>query len=231
MKRIITAISFFVLTFMCHAQMTDDVELANPRPVYKGFGFGLDYAVSPEPKIENYTNPPFSVKKPLHVDFLPSISYNFYNGSAVGLMVGLGQAKSDRYNDFHDQTEYFASISTELGLFYKYRLIYFNSRLSGYIQPLVRFRTVGQLTTIRESGGQVGQFLTGGQTIESIDLNLRLSLSYKIIRKLEVGLFVSNDVISKELVKGMNAFIQPSDKWVFKKDYIYTGLSLAYRLK
>ena len=73
--------------------------------------------------------------------------------------------------------------------------------------------------------------MTGGQDIESVDLNLRLTLSYEIVKRLEFGIFVSNDLISKEQVKGEVAFIQPSDDWIFIKDYIFGGLTITYKLK
>jgi hypothetical protein len=230
MNKIFTIAFLLGFSLICNAQITEI--LANPIEVKRGFGFGLDFSICQEPKIDNYNYPPFSIDKPLHFDYLPNITYNFYNGSSLGLLIGFGNAKSDLYNDIHNQTEYFESKSTEIGLFYKYRLINrFHHRFSGYIQPIVRYRKVSQLTTIHEDNGQVGEFVTGGQDIESVDLNLRLTLGYEIVKRLELGIFVSNDIISKEQVKEKVAFIQPSDDWIFIKDYIFGGLTITYKLK
>jgi hypothetical protein len=218
------------LTLICNAQDTET--LTNPGEVKRGFGFGFDFSVCMEPKIDNYVYPPFKIDRPLHLDYLPNVSYNFYNGSALGLMFGLGSAKSDSYNDFRNQLEYFESKSSEIGLYYKYRLFHiFHRKFSGYIQPIIRYRNVSQLTTIREDNGQKGQFVTGGQDIGSLDLNLRLVVSYEIIKKMEIGLLISNDIVSRQIVTEKIAFIKPSNDWIFIKDYIFGGLTINYKLR
>lgn len=230
MIKILTVIFLSELTLICNAQVTET--LANPVEVKRGFEFGLDFSICNEPRINNYDYPPFKIDRPYHLDYLPNVSYNFYDGSSLGLTIGFGNAKSDLYNDLHNQTEYFESYSSEIGLFYKYRLIYtFHRRISGYIQPVIRYRIINQLTKIHEDFGRTGEFVTGGQDIESVDVNLRLVLTYVIIKKLKLGVFVSNDIISKENVTEKNAFIQPSDDWIFIKDYIFGGLTITYKLK
>ena len=121
MNKIFLIVFLFGFSLICNAQITET--LANPIEAKRGLGLGFDFSISQEPKIDNYDYPTFSVDRPLHFDYLPNINYNFYNGSALGLLIGFGKAKSDLYNDFHNQTEYFESKSTEIGLFYKYRLI------------------------------------------------------------------------------------------------------------
>ncbi len=229
MKRIIIVIAILGLTLTCKAQTTES--LSNPVEVKRGFGIGFDFSFSNEPKTDNYTYPPFKIDRPIHYDYLPNVFFNFYNGSAIGLIFGIGQAKSDLFNDIHNQTEYFNSISTEIGLFYKYKLAHkFNRKLSGYIQPTLRYRKISQVTTISEDNGQLGEFLTGGQDISSVDLNLRLELSYELIKKLEVGFFVSNDIISREIVEERVAFIESSEKWILIKDYLIIGIGINYSL-
>jgi hypothetical protein len=226
------SIATFLLgvTLICNAQNTES--LAKPVEVKQGFGFGFDFSICKEPKIDNYNYPPYKIDRPLHFDYLPNVSYNFYNGSSLGLLVGFGSAKSDLYNDIHNQTECFESNSLELGLFYKYRLIHvLHRKLSGYIQPIIRYRNFNQSTTIHEDNGQIGKFLTGGQVITSIDLNLRLVLSYEIIKKWGFGIFISNDIISKEQVNEKVGFIEPTDDWIFIKNNIFGGLTLTYILK
>jgi hypothetical protein len=230
MYKIFTITFLFGFALICNAQITET--LVNPIEVKSGLGFGLDFSICQEPKIDNYNYPPFSIDRPLHFDYLPNISYIFYNGSSIGLLFGFGNAKSDLYNDIHNQTEFFSSKSTEIGLFYKYRLINkFHRKFSGYIQPLVRYRKVNQLTKIHEDNGQTGEFVTGGQDIESFDLNLRLTIGYKLVKRLELGIFISNDIVSKEQVIEKIAFIQPSDNWIFFKDYAFYGLTVTYIMK
>lgn len=230
MNKIFAIVFLLRFSIIGNAQITES--LTNPKEVKRGFGFGLDFSICHEPKIDNYVYPPFKIDRPLHFDYLPNAFYYFYNGSALGIMVGFGHAKSDSYNDFQSQNEYFESNSTEMGLFYKYRLINtFHRRFSGFIQPILRYRKVSQLTTIHEENGQTGEFVTGGQDIKSFDLNLRLIMSYEIIQKLELGIFISNDVISKEKVTEKVAFIQPSNDWIFLKSIMFVGLTITYNLK
>jgi hypothetical protein len=230
MIKILTTTLLIGFSLICSAQNTES--LANSVEVKRGFGFGFDFSICKEPKIDNYIYPPFMIDEPLHFDYLPNVSYNFYNGSALGLIIGFGNASSESYNDFHNQAEYFESKSFEIGLFYKYRL--FNSlhrKLSGYVQPIIRYRNVNQLTTIREDNGQSGQFVTGGQDIGSLDFNLRLAVSYEVIKNMEFGLFISNDIMSRQIVFEKVAILEPSDDWIFIKDYVFGGLSMSYKLR
>jgi len=222
----------FILGFMmiCNAQNTET--LANSIAAKSGFGFGFDFSVCKERKIDNYIYPSFKIVSPLHFDYLPNVYYNFYNGSALGVVLGFGQAKSETYNDFQDQNEFFESNSSEIGLFYRYRIVNkFNRRFSGYIQPILRYRKVNQFTTIHEDNGQFGEFVTGGHDIESFDLNIRLIMSYEIIKKIELGIFISNDIISNEKVTQEVTFIKPSNEWIFIKNNIFGGLTINYKLK
>lgn len=148
MIRIFVITIFLGLMVICNAQITET--LANLVEVKQGFGFGLDLSICEEPKIDNYNYPPFAIDRPLHFDYLPHVFYDFH-GSSLGLIVGFGNSKSDLHNDLHSQTEYFESKSSEIGLYYKYRLFNIHHRrFLGYIQPIARYRKISQLTTIHE---------------------------------------------------------------------------------
>lgn len=166
--------------------------------------------------------------KTIHFNYLPNVTYSISQQSLFGLSIGFGNAKSKNYNDFQRQIEYFKSNSSAIGLFYRYHFLKFNN-VSSYLQSTFQYSFINQTTEIHQDNGQSGTFITQGLNISSIDLEFRIEVSYTLLRRISILGFVSNDIVSKETTKVKVAFIEPTDKWLFFKNYLIYGIGLQFK--
>ncbi|NOQ27995.1 MAG: hypothetical protein GQ564_21745 [Bacteroidales bacterium] len=202
--------------------------IANAQNDLKGLGIGFDFSFHKENRLNSYTYPPFEVKSTTHFNYMPSITYAFNNNSFTGLIFGFGQGESNSFNDIHDQQEYFLSNSTSIGLFYKRNLFKLHN-FRAYTQPLIAIFIANQMTSIQNDNGQTGEFITGIQVISSLDFNLRIGIDYQIITDLSIGIFLSNDIISKEKIEVETLFLESSNDWIWFRNYIVLGIGLHYQ--
>ena len=161
-----------------------------------------------------------------HSGFIPSITYHINEKQAIGGTIGFGFSNPEGEWIGSNSILKFNSQSYQLGIFYRHQYPIFD-RLNVFIYPNLRAKQFKQKTIEDETDGI--RIWYQNDKITSVDLNLKAGLSYRISEHIAFRTFVSNDLLSYEIIDPFISTGYKRDDIVFLRKHLVYGVGMSYQ--
>ena len=216
----------------------------------KGLGLGLDLTM------HNLSNQYYNDLSPQYLDTLfpalnsivlqsslLNISYAFTSNSVIGIFGGIGVGKKSIKLDENYSVEDVRANTWDLGFFYK-KIFMISHKIGIYIEPNIGYRSTASdgAYYCQKNNGEGGA-VRYETKIGSCLLNLKTGIDFKLTKKLNLGVFISNDLMTYDNYSVWGSFpslnnnyqhfidAQHKNNWIFLNRYLIYGISLHYKFR
>lgn len=217
--RILVLIIVFLPTYLiCQ-------ETSEQKSVSVEAGFFL----SQEQELESleYSDHPSLQKN--HYNLELSLNYHLNNNIEIGLIGCMGFNKNGSCSNYYGISRSFDSKSYDFGISTKFDLMEYKI-IKLYFEPYLHYRLVNQLYILNCCDPNLMcATLSASRNIILLGQNIRFGGSVALYNNLRLNIFISNDIIAREVIDNKYSITYPTYTWQFLYDDIITGIELRYK--